>query len=63
MLAPWPWTLFVIKPTNDALLATNLSDASPVSRALIVKWGRLHLMRAALGVMAVLAFLAGLATT
>src|SRR5687768_901229 len=26
MLAPWPWTLFVIKPTNDELLATSLSS-------------------------------------
>ena len=24
MIAPWPWTLFGIKPVNDALLATEL---------------------------------------
>src|SRR4051794_40105440 len=23
MIAPWPWTLLAIKPTNDALLATD----------------------------------------
>src|SRR5579871_3806769 len=23
IIAPWPWTLLVIKPTNDALLATE----------------------------------------
>jgi hypothetical protein len=61
MLAPWPWTLFVIKPTNDVLLATSLSSAGPNSRSLIVKWGQLHLVRAGLGAIAVLAFLAGLA--
>jgi hypothetical protein len=63
MLAPWPWTLFVIKPTNDALLATSLSSAGPKSRSFIVKWGQLHLVRAALGAMAVLAFLTGLAAS
>jgi hypothetical protein len=57
MLAPWPWTLFVIKPTNDALLATDLSSAGPKSRSLIVKWGQLHLVRTLLGGFAVVAFL------
>src|SRR5438270_11266761 len=23
MIAPWPWTILVIKPVNDALLATD----------------------------------------
>src|ERR1700756_671417 len=40
MLAPWPWTLLVIKPTNDALLATDPIKADGKTRALIVKWGR-----------------------
>ena len=39
MIAPWPWTLIVIKPTNDALLATELDQAGPQTRALIVRWG------------------------
>ena len=56
MIAPWPWTIFIIKPTNDALLATGLDQAGPPSRELIVKsgppstqcaprWARLHRSR------------------
>jgi uncharacterized membrane protein len=57
MIAPWPWTLVGIKPTNDALLATDPDDAGPQSRALIVKWGALHGVRTALGALATLGFL------
>jgi hypothetical protein len=57
MIAPWPWTIFGIKPTNDALLATELDQAGPQSRALIVRWGGLHAVRTALGAVASLAFL------
>jgi Anthrone oxygenase len=57
MIAPWPWTLIGIKPTNDALLATEPDKAGPPTRALVVKWGALHAVRTALGVLATLAFL------
>ena len=57
MIAPWPWTLIGIKPTNDALLATELDNAGPQSRALVVKWGALHAVRTALGTIAIVAFL------
>jgi hypothetical protein len=57
MVAPWPWTLLVIKPTNDALLATAPDQAGPRTRALIVKWGTLHAVRTALGALATIAFL------
>ena len=57
MVAPWPWTLLAIKSTNDALLATDPDQASPQTRALIVKWGMLHAVRTALGALATLAFL------
>jgi hypothetical protein len=57
IVAPWPWTLLVIKPVNDALLATAPVEAGPQSRALIVKWGALHAGRTALGALAVAAFL------
>src|SRR5215470_14234090 len=61
LILPWPWTLLVIKPTNDELLATGLNDAGPRSQALIEKWGRLHAARTALGVLAaVLYFTASL---
>jgi hypothetical protein len=57
IIAPWPWTIFVIKPTNDTLLATALENAGPQSRALIAKWGGLHAVRAALGGLATVSFL------
>jgi hypothetical protein len=57
MIAPWPWTLFGIKPTNDALLATDPEQAGPQSRASIVRWGALHAVRTALGAIASLALL------
>jgi hypothetical protein len=56
IVAPWPWTLIVIKPTNDALLATELDAAGPPSRALIVKWGSIHAVRTVLGGLATAAF-------
>jgi len=57
IIAPWPWTLVVIKPVNDALLATDPEKAGPQSRALIVKWGALHAVRTALAALAVLSLL------
>ena len=57
IIAPWPWTLIVIKPVNDALLATALDQAGPPTRALIVKWGTIHAVRTALGALAAIAFL------
>ena len=56
IIAPWPWTLIVIKPTNDALLATEPDRAGPQSRALIVKWGGIHAVRTVLGGLATAAF-------
>jgi hypothetical protein len=55
MIAPWPWTLLAIKPTNDALLATD--QAGPQTRALIEKWGMLHAVRTMLGALATLGYL------
>jgi hypothetical protein len=57
ILAPWPWTLVGIKPTNDALLATEPDRAGPQTRALVLKWGALHGVRTALGALATLLFL------
>ena len=56
MLAPWPWTLLVIKPVNDRLKATAPQSAGVESRALIERWGRLHAGRTALGVVATAIF-------
>jgi len=57
LLANWPFTLIVIMPTNYALLATPSEAASAGSRELVVKWGRLHAVRTALGAAATLVFL------
>ena len=62
IIAPWPWTLLVIKPVNDQLLATAPDQAGAASRALIVKWGTLHATRTALGAVATSAFLWALLT-
>ena len=56
IITPWPWTLVVIKPTNDALLATELDKAGPATRALIVRWGTIHAVRTVLGGLATAAF-------
>ena len=57
ILAPWPWTLLVIRPVNDTLMATVIAEAGPETRALIVKWNQLHAVRTLLGAAAVLSFL------
>ena len=57
MIAPWPWTLLVIKPVNDRLLATDPEKARPSSRELLLRWGRLHAVRTALSAVAAVAFL------
>ena len=57
IIAPWPWTLIVIKPTNNALLATAPDQAGPQTRSLVVKWGAIHGVRTAMAALATLAFL------
>jgi hypothetical protein len=57
ILAPWPWTIIAIKPTNDALNAIPVEAADGSSRQLLEKWGRLHAVRTGLGVAAAAAYL------
>ena len=57
ILAPWPWTLLVIMPVNRILEATPAEAANAQTRALIVKWGRLHAGRSVLGAAATLVYL------
>src|SRR6266478_4204979 len=40
-----PFTLIVIKPTTDKLLAPGRDRASADTRALLERWGRLHAVR------------------
>ncbi len=56
LLAPWPYTLLIIKPVNDRLKATGAALAGADSRALIKRWGRLHAGRTVLGVLATAIF-------
>ena len=57
ILAPWPWTLFVIMPVNQVLEATPPDRADAQTRTLIEKWGKLHAGRSALGIAATLVYL------
>jgi hypothetical protein len=57
LLANWPFTLAVILPTNHRLEATPDGATAPETRALLIRWGRLHAVRAALGTAAVLIML------
>ena len=45
LLAGWPYTLIVIRPTIARLHAASAETAGPATRRLIVKWGHLHLVR------------------
>jgi hypothetical protein len=56
LVANWPFTLIGILPTNNVLMNTPLDAAGPGSRALLVKWARLHAVRTALGAAATAVF-------
>jgi anthrone oxygenase-like protein len=57
ILANWPYTLLVIKPTNDKLHAISGEQANAEARRMVVSWGHLHAGRSALGLIATLIFL------
>lgn len=56
LLANWPFTLLAIMPTNKSLFQTSPEAAGSASRDLMVRWGRLHAVRAGLGVLATAIF-------
>lgn len=56
ILANWPYTLFVMLPTNKRIAAWPLDEAGAESRALIVRWGAMHAVRTALGVVATVGY-------
>ncbi len=58
MLLPWPWTFAVMMRGNNRLKATAPDSITPETRALVVSWGRLHLIRLALGSAGALVYLA-----
>jgi hypothetical protein len=55
MLANWPYTLLGILPLNNQLNAITAHEAGPKSRAMLVRWNRLHAVRTLLSGLAVLA--------
>lgn len=52
-----PFTLVVIKPTNDKLLAPGRDSSTADTRQLLQRWSRLHAVRTALSLAALLAYL------
>lgn len=56
MLANLPFTLIVIAPINNELLALSPEQAGAAGRALIERWGWLHAVRAGLSLAAMAAF-------
>jgi hypothetical protein len=61
MIANLPWTFVAIMPVNRKLMADGAARSDPQTRALLEKWGHLHTVRTALGLLATLAFLWALA--
>jgi hypothetical protein len=57
LIANWPFTIFVIMPVNKELEATPIERAGAQTRSLIEKWGMLHGVRSALGLLSVGMFL------
>lgn len=58
ILANWPYTLYLIMPTNHKLNAIDPASGSADIRPLLVRWGHLHAVRSALGTIAAALFLA-----
>ena len=56
ILANWPYTIVVIKTTNDRLHAIKPENADAATRDMIVSWGHLHAGRSALGFAATAAY-------
>jgi hypothetical protein len=57
LLANWPYTMFIIMPTNRQLMDTPPEAATAETRRMLERWGTLHEGRSALGLVATLIFL------
>ena len=57
LLANWPYTIFVIMPTNRRLMDTPPEAATAETRRMLERWGTLHAGRSAVGLAATLIFL------
>lgn len=52
-----PFTLVVIMPTNNRLLALNADKDPEKATTLLIRWNRLHMVRSGLGLAALVVFL------
>jgi hypothetical protein len=57
LIANWPYTIFVIMPTNRRLMDTPPEAATAETRRMIGRWGVLHAGRSCLGLIATVIFL------
>jgi hypothetical protein len=57
LLANWPYTIFVIMPTNRRLMDTLPDAVTAETRRMLERWGVLHAGRSALGLVATVIFL------
>jgi hypothetical protein len=57
LLANWPYTIFLIMPTNRQLMDTVPEATTAETRRMIGQWGIFHAGRSALGLIATLVFL------
>ncbi|MGQ0702262.1 MAG: DUF1772 domain-containing protein [Gemmatimonadales bacterium] len=60
ILSVVPFTLLVIRPTNERLLDPGRDLASAETRVLLERWGRLHAIRSLVGLAACLVFVYGI---
>jgi len=57
LVANWPFTLAMIMPVNNRLMAMSPEAPDPEMRQLMAQWGTLHGVRSGLGVLATLIFM------
>jgi uncharacterized membrane protein len=62
LLAVVPFTILVILPTNKKLLDPATIDDLDLAKKLLIRWGRLHVVRSILSLISTLMFLLLLAT-
>jgi uncharacterized membrane protein len=57
LVAVIPYTLVVVFPTNNKLLDPAIDKNPDLARRLLIRWGRLHTVRSAMSLAAVLVFM------